>query len=285
VGIGEQLRARRLERGLSLQEAEAATKIRVRYLEAIEAERWDLLPGTAYAQGFIRAYANLLGLDGGALVAEWRRTQRPEAGEEAPVAPRARPAAAPAPGPRAAGRRRRGRGGTATVAVAVLLVLAAALAAHHGAGTGRARPAAVPGAPPAAATATASAGATATTTATVTATASAGPQLAVRSGSITLTDPPYSYPLTTYALTGADGVDLSVAATDRCWLRVWVDDAPYTETTLSAGQTASWHAARRLQLLVGNPAGLVLRVDGLPVPGSGDQTPRVLVFALGGTTP
>jgi cytoskeleton protein RodZ len=55
---------------VELSEVEAATKIRRRYLNAIENEAWDVLPGPAYAAGFVRAYADHLGLDGARMAAE-----------------------------------------------------------------------------------------------------------------------------------------------------------------------------------------------------------------------
>jgi Helix-turn-helix domain len=55
---------------VELSEVEAATKIRRRYLNAIENEAWDVLPGPAYAAGFVRAYADYLGLDGARMAAE-----------------------------------------------------------------------------------------------------------------------------------------------------------------------------------------------------------------------
>ena len=61
--IGSTLRETRLRLGLSLTDAQKATKIRARYLEALEQEHFDLLPGAAYARGFLRSYAYLLGLD------------------------------------------------------------------------------------------------------------------------------------------------------------------------------------------------------------------------------
>jgi cytoskeleton protein RodZ len=61
--IGSTLRETRLRLGLSLTDAQKATKIRVRYLEALEQEHFDLLPGAPYARGFLRSYAYLLGLD------------------------------------------------------------------------------------------------------------------------------------------------------------------------------------------------------------------------------
>jgi len=72
-GVGNKLRAARTRRKLSLQEAEEATKIRARYLQALEDEDWDQLPGDTYARAFIRTYASLLGLDGERLAEEQRR--------------------------------------------------------------------------------------------------------------------------------------------------------------------------------------------------------------------
>jgi cytoskeleton protein RodZ len=55
---------------VELSEVEAATKIRRRFLAAIENEAWNMLPGPAYAAGFVRAYADYLGLDGARMAAE-----------------------------------------------------------------------------------------------------------------------------------------------------------------------------------------------------------------------
>jgi cytoskeleton protein RodZ len=72
-GVGRTLRETRTRRKIDLAEVEAATKIRGRYLRAIENEEWDLLPGETYARAFIRAYADHLGLDGERLAEEQRR--------------------------------------------------------------------------------------------------------------------------------------------------------------------------------------------------------------------
>lgn len=74
-GVGNKLREARTRRKLTLQDVEAATKIRGRYLQAIENEDWDQLPGDVYARAFIRTYGSLLGLDGERL-AENQRRQR-----------------------------------------------------------------------------------------------------------------------------------------------------------------------------------------------------------------
>ena len=74
-GVGRTLREARTRRKVELAEVEAATKIRVRYLRAIENEEWDLLPGDTYARAFIRAYATHLGLDGERLAEDQRRSR------------------------------------------------------------------------------------------------------------------------------------------------------------------------------------------------------------------
>jgi hypothetical protein len=72
--IGNSLKEARTRAGLDIRTVEEQTKIRTRYLRALESEEWSVLPGHAYVKGFMRTYANLLGLDADALVDEYRRT-------------------------------------------------------------------------------------------------------------------------------------------------------------------------------------------------------------------
>ncbi len=72
VGIGEQLRDLRVRAGGDLLQIAGTLRIRFAYLKAIEEGRFDLLPGTTYANGFVRSYANHLGIDGEAAVASFR---------------------------------------------------------------------------------------------------------------------------------------------------------------------------------------------------------------------
>ncbi len=62
--LGDILRRRREDLGVSLEELQEQTKIRTRYLEALEAGDWDVLPGDVYARGFVRRYAESVNLDG-----------------------------------------------------------------------------------------------------------------------------------------------------------------------------------------------------------------------------
>lgn len=88
-GIGNTLREARNRRKIDLSEVENATKIRVRFLRAIENEEWDVLPGDIYARAFIKTYASYLGLDGERLAEDFRGSG--EGVGERPV-PRVEPA-------------------------------------------------------------------------------------------------------------------------------------------------------------------------------------------------
>jgi cytoskeleton protein RodZ len=69
--IGHSLREARVRQHLELTEVELATKIRARYLRALEEESFDALPAQTYVKGFLRTYADYLGLDGQLYVDEF----------------------------------------------------------------------------------------------------------------------------------------------------------------------------------------------------------------------
>lgn len=73
-GIGATLKDARRRLGMDIKEAEERTKIRTRYLRALEAEDWEVLPAPAYVRGFLRTYGQILGLDGEALADRFRRS-------------------------------------------------------------------------------------------------------------------------------------------------------------------------------------------------------------------
>ena len=93
--IGSSLREARERRGLSYGQVEAETAIRTRYIRALEDEDFHILPGPTYTKGFLRAYAEYLGLDGQPFVDEFNsRHHDPRAAvEHTPIAsrPRSRP--------------------------------------------------------------------------------------------------------------------------------------------------------------------------------------------------
>jgi cytoskeleton protein RodZ len=69
--IGNSLREARIRQGIDLTRAEEATKIRARYLQALEDERFEILPAETYVKGFLRTYAEYLRLDGQLYVDEF----------------------------------------------------------------------------------------------------------------------------------------------------------------------------------------------------------------------
>jgi len=115
--IGQTLREARMRQGIDIREVETATKIRAKYLRALENEEFDLLPGPTLIRTFMRTYARHLGLDEQLLVEEYRA--RHEARSETEMQ-----SFAPQTRPRSDRRDRRppGRGTVALGLVGALLV-------------------------------------------------------------------------------------------------------------------------------------------------------------------
>ena len=117
--IGTTLRETRMRRRIDITEVETATKIRAKYLRALENEEWDLLPGPTFVKTFLRTYAEYLELDPKPLVEEYKqRYDRYGPQELLPYAPQRR-----------GGRRQQRRSPSippfAVVAVCVLLLMGA----------------------------------------------------------------------------------------------------------------------------------------------------------------
>jgi cytoskeleton protein RodZ len=92
--IGPALREARERRGLGFGDVEAQTAIRSRYIRALEEEQFHVLPGATYTKGFLRAYAEYLGLDGQLFIDEFNsRHHDARASTDQPIAsrPRSRP--------------------------------------------------------------------------------------------------------------------------------------------------------------------------------------------------
>ena len=103
--IGETLREARMRRSIDMAEVEAATKIRAKYLRALENEEFGMLPGPTFVKTFLRSYAEVLGLDPHLLVEDYRARYEPRDEIETlqPLGPpgigRDRRRRAPPPGP------------------------------------------------------------------------------------------------------------------------------------------------------------------------------------------
>ena len=86
--IGATLREARMRLRIDISEIESQTKIRAKYLRALENEEWNLLPGPTYVKSFLRTYAEALGLDAKLLVEEYKlRHERLSDVELQPIVP------------------------------------------------------------------------------------------------------------------------------------------------------------------------------------------------------
>jgi cytoskeletal protein RodZ len=123
VTIGERLREARLRRELDIADAEAYTKIRAKYLRALENDEFAMLPDSTLAKTFLRSYSEYLGLDAQLLVEEYRAQHEPRGEGDVPAfAPRrAREARPRRAGPPI------GPGGAFAIGIVLLLVLFAVL--------------------------------------------------------------------------------------------------------------------------------------------------------------
>ena len=74
--VGDRLKSARLERQLSLEQAERLTKIKLKYLKALEQDRHDALPTEVYCLGFIRCYAEVLHLKAAKLISQYKQERR-----------------------------------------------------------------------------------------------------------------------------------------------------------------------------------------------------------------
>jgi hypothetical protein len=119
--IGETLREARMRQRLDIADVEARTKIRAKYLRALENEEFGMLPGPTFVKTFLRTYAELLGLDPHVLVEEYRTTH--EGGEDLELQPLGPPGVA------GRDRQRGPRLGAGSLALLVLVGIVAVLVA------------------------------------------------------------------------------------------------------------------------------------------------------------
>lgn len=239
--IGSQLRQAREARGLSLEQIQKATRIKRVFLEAIEADRFEDLPGPVQARGFVRSYATHVGLDPESLLAQVDGALR-----ETGPSPR-RPA-------EAAGAFRSGPAPTAPsesplplplpiliLGVIVLFVIGGLLLIQAFGGEA---PAPTP-APP-----------------------TRAPLSVSRAPEPTPTTPPTSH------------VSLTLTAGEHVWVRVTQDGLTAFEGLLTPGESQTWQADQQVIVEAGNGAALNVAVNGRAIGVLGPRN-RVVVRAWG----
>lgn len=279
--IGEMLRQTRREKGLSLKDVQSETKIRQKYLEALENGDFELIPGEVYLKGFLRCYANALGLDGMEVVERYKalkvKEARPkEAGEEVLV--RAPLPALPAD---PAGRRRRR---WAPLVAGLLLMAALVIGGLYVFGI-RSRVAVEPSP----ATPTTSSPAPGEPSPDTPAAGSPGPvEPSSTARSIKVDRAETSPYQTDFTVQGVDRIYVLGRFTNRCWVQVTADGKTIFEGTPAVGEELTWEAAGELVIWAGYPPGLDLTLlekregDGrLPLGKAGEPlNPKHLYFRL-----
>jgi len=223
--LGALLRAAREKKGVSLAEVEEATRIRRRYLEALEQGRYAGLPARVYVEGFLRTYALYLELDPQEVINMYRLQAQATQEAKAPVQESVRPLTMP--------------GRITTVHLLIVLVMIALgvllfliYSPYLGLPMAGVPPTVTPGVTP-----------TATSTALPT---------------------PTPLPTLTPTPTPIQSVQVQVRITERAWLRVTTDGTVAFEGLLETGETRTWVGKEKVTLLTGNAGGTDVTVNGIP---------------------
>jgi cytoskeleton protein RodZ len=250
--IGNSLREARIRKGLSVKDVEDVTKIRSKYLEALEEDDFEVLPGPTFVKAFLRTYALFLKLDADALVDEYRSGHEPHSAETAVLSidnsrrARSRPSAE-----RKKQKPRRNQRGYALVGVVAVVVVV--LLAWFGSGRGR-EPASID-----------ASGISTSTSSTSLSPVSSTTTLPSGGESTSTTS---SVSGTTMETGNGKNVALIVAVTEgSCWLVVHEDNESGAEVyagTLSAGGQQTFDTSKRYWMRAGAPEVLALSVNGTP---------------------
>jgi cytoskeletal protein RodZ len=238
--IGNSLREARTRKGLSIRDAEEATKIRTKYLQALEEDDFDAIPGPAYVIGFLRTYAQYLELDSAALIGEYKSQFQPRF-LEGHTLPKNRPSGRPG---RMTSRRRPNYVVVGVVALIIILVLAWIGWGNRGQGRTEIEP-------------------DPSITATVT-TAAAPTDGQGEAGEDNSSEGTTSSVAAGVPVEGP--IDVTIrAVNDRCYLIVRDTNAggrTLFSDTLDQGQEVEVSAERQLWMNIANPKALVLIING-----------------------
>ncbi len=242
--IGDLLYTERRKKGLEIADVEHATGIRGVYLNALEQSRYDVLPGEVYVKGFLRNYANYLGLDGSHLVQLYTDLKKPTLETAAAEPSVAEPAEPVVKKMNAVITRSIDKKKWSTVLVVVILAISAmglylwqksvAPAGETSRNAAGSKPASVSG---------------------LNQTPVRNVPSATNSGAPSASRP----------------VVLMARFTDRCWTSVIADGKTLYEGIPSNGATFTWDAEHQIVVNFGNAAAVELTFNGQPVGKIGDR--------------
>lgn len=286
MDLGQLLRQKREAQELSLADVEEQTRIRQRYLSALESDDWDDLPNEVVARGFLRTYASFLGLDPDELLAQVD-SEQPSAEAQTEAATESAPEQQPAYRPidldlygDTAFRPRRLRRILGIMLVLVPVVILAFVLVVYGlplllgqtSGSSKQPVVTLPpeGTPPS----------TPRIVVGGTQTPESNPQTSV----LPATDTPLPtatstpQPSPTPSPTPVQELTVLMKITQRAWTQVIVDGEIQVEEILIPGYTQRFTANERIELLTGNAAGVSLIVNGQPQPSLGEPAEVVALI-------
>lgn len=300
--LGRMLREKREHLGISLDELQTRTKIRKRYLIALEDGDWDLLPGDVYARGFVRSYAEVVGLDGKELLTSYiddnptptehtvdaPKNDSPSEDKPSVSAPKMvapvpsskppKPKAKPPqqktvrvspPGMSSARTKGRSYVGETVAVVAILAVIAGAWWAIGGSGKGNAANNDLASGltnhtTPNATVNNTAAGAPNNTTTNADNTTDNSTGGSTLASTVHVVSQSFANNQQTYVVSTSDPLTVQLSTTnDQCWIQVFTDGKETVPSdTVAASGTRSWTAAQQVRIKLGNVPAVALQVNG-----------------------
>jgi cytoskeletal protein RodZ len=234
AGEGQMLRAAREEKQWSLIDTEETTKIRVRYIQALEEENYGILPGATYVKGYLRTYAKQLGLNSDEIIALYNDSIVLEAKpvlESEHRSVRARPLWL----------RPVIIGSMAVLAIVLVVAIAGLLPSRKKGADSPYSPTVLPSAPKVEAVTP-----------------------------VTSSPPPVLPSPENVAAATQDGLTAQLVFTQACWVEVRVDGQPSFQGTFTAGTSKEVKGTSKIELVsVGNAGGLSVTLNGKALPSLG----------------
>lgn len=243
AGEGKILWEAREKKGWSLSDAEEITKIRVRYIKALEEEEYELLPGTTYAKGYMRTYSKQLGLNSDEIVALYNSSIVPEF---TPVLDQTKEFVKSRP-------LWNRRVIMAIMAIITILLIIVVIKWVQPDSKVAETPYTAPSVPTAPKT------------------------------PVVETPPPSPVVSQNVVDTTIVGLTAQLAFKEDCWIEYKVDDLPATQQTFAAGASTEIKGTSKIELLsVGNAGGVTVTLNGKLLPSLGDsgQVVRNIVYNL-----
>lgn len=255
--LGEELRRLRENRGLSLREVSDATHIGSRFLQAIEADNYSILPGGIFNRGFVRSYARYVGLDEEQALVLYNQQLEAQGGE----APRTT-----APSWEGIDEEVSSPWGTIALIVIILLLLSAGVYTAYRWFKGEDATSQIVGTSPLPAASSSPDG---SSSPGPTVTTSESPSLSPTSEASPTVSPsaspsPSASVSPAPPLSGNLMVKIQVGE-NQCWLKVKSDANPAAEGTLNPGDVREFSAADKMILSFGNAVGVTATLNGRPM--------------------